>query len=256
MTISKRPKYTSNEGQRDKLPTIERAKEKMEEACELLKATRLFLKVAPYQPKDPNLYIKKAPVVSVDTPKGRELVIAPDIYCEFPNSAKMWVEVKDKPQRAYYPDTGCDVHQYVGFWCVNYYRREPVLLMFIDPELGEMKLEIPNNVKQRFIERLVRFTSNGKPVFYGNWLSHLASYDERTRYPMCSLERSRRIPMKIVYLHVDKMVPFLSANALGKTLVNYQDARLAPEFEVYDKSLRRVVHDPRELSKRAYLDSY
>jgi hypothetical protein len=249
MTLTKRPKYSTPYGQKDKLQSTEASKLKVMDACSLLEKTGAFLAVEPYEPKNQDLYIGDSPGVYVDIPeKGSQLVVAPDIKCKLKVGDIIWVEVKDKPQRVYHPDTGCDIHEWLSFWYINKYRKEPVLFMFIDPPLDEINLGgIRANVRENFIKRYARFAPEGKPAFYGNWLSHLACYDERIKYPKCSFERSRHIPMKIVYFHVDKMISFASTNALKEVILGYQAAREIPEFRVYYQQLRKVISDPEEL---------
>jgi hypothetical protein len=66
-----------------------------------------------YEP-DESLRVNGAPAVRL--PSGK-LAIAPDLKCTLQNGKIFWVEVKDKCQRFYKPDTGADLHQILGFYC-------------------------------------------------------------------------------------------------------------------------------------------
>lgn len=246
MTYTRRRKYSTSQRQKDKPETIEAASQKVIEAKEFIQETKMFPTVSVYKPKKADSYIRDAPAVKISTPKGEKLVIAPDILCKLSNGDTIWVEVKDKPQRFYYPDTGCDEHQFMGYWAINRYRKEPVLFLFIDPPLSEMDLSGLNpRVKENFIRRCKRFVGkNGEPVFYGHWVSYLTKFDKQTGYPKCFPERSRDIPMNIIYFEVRKMVPFHSVKSMKDFLGTYKQAIVAPDFEVFDVSTGKVVKNP------------
>jgi hypothetical protein len=211
LTFSKRSDYSTDVGQKDKFTTMKRAEQRVLLAKKLLEKTGLFETVVPYRPESTEVYIQSAPAIYVNTPKGRKLVIAPDLRCILLNNSHLWIEVKDKPQRFLYPDTGCDTHQYIGYWSVNKFRHEPVLMLFNDLFLEEMTglTRLPRPKREDFIRRCRPFAPDDKPVFYGNWMTILASFDEKTQYPKCFHERSRDMSMKIVYMDVTRMIPFL-----------------------------------------------
>jgi len=249
MTLSKRADYSTAITQKNKITTIEKAKQKVNIACDLLQKTGMFRDVSFYRPDSKKLYIGNAPAIYVDTPKGRKLVIAPDLRCSLLDETYMWVEVKDKPQRFFYPDTGCDAHQYVGFWSVNKYKREPVLMLFTDPPLEEMigLKGLSQDVRESFIRRWKRFAPDDMPVFYGNWIKILAEFDGKSKYPKCFHERSRDKPMKIIYMDIEKMMPFSKIESLRAFIENRTKARDIGEFAVFDVSSKSIIRDPEDL---------
>lgn len=142
--------------------------------------------------------IHNAPAVRI---AGNQLVIAPDLKCVSKGEKVFWVEVKDKSQRFYYPDTGADLHQVLGWYDIWKHLEEPVLLVFRDPPLDSCipKATTTNSEKKQFEKRWRCF--GGKP--YGNWLSHCLLVEER--YPRIFAERSRDMDMYIFYFHISRM---------------------------------------------------
>ena len=110
-----------------------------------------------YEP-DESSRINKAPAVKL--PNGK-LVIAPDLRCQLNNNKTFWIEVKDKCQRFFKPDTGADLHQILGFYQINNELNEPVLMIFQDASKDDCcvttnkkkNLLAFKNFKKRWVDR-------------------------------------------------------------------------------------------------------
>src|SRR2546428_12805613 len=135
-----RTKYTDEKGRQfDKATTIGAARVIVEKAKTILSGTGMFQELNHYQPTDANLQLRGAPALIVDYSQGdRRRVVAPDLRGFLRDGLTVWIEVKDKPQRIKYPDTGADNFQFIGYWAVNTCMGQPVLMMFTDPPLAEM----------------------------------------------------------------------------------------------------------------------
>lgn len=159
-----------------------------------------------YEP-DKDLRINGAPAVKVQNGK---LVIAPDIKCISKKGEVFWIEVKDKCQRFYQPDTGADLHQVLGWYEINKELQEPVLLVFKDASESECTAKKLENMQQAmydnkleiFKQRWNRFSG----ALYGNWLSKCITFSNEPKYPFVTLERTRNMPINIFYFHVDNML--------------------------------------------------
>ena len=149
-----------------------------------------------YEPNS-DLRIAGAPAVKI----GNKLVIAPDLKCETKNGNIFWIEVKDKCQRFFLPDTGADIHQVLGWYDINKHNNEPVLVIFQDPPFQQCI--VAGQDPQWYRRRWDKFSGNP----YGNWLSILTELDNSKQYPKLSPERSRNDSMHICYFHIDKMIP-------------------------------------------------
>lgn len=196
MTLSKRQDYGHNRGmQAPKGTSIERSKRLVKE---IQKALKPFVDSCEMYQSDET--ISGAPAVRID--KNR-LAIAPDLKCISKGGRGFWVEIKDKSQRFYYPDTGADLHQVLGWYDIWGTLNEPVLLVFQDPELESCmpKGTAPNTKRTQFGKRWHQF--EGAP--YGNWLSDCLSIKEN--YPRVFAERSRDLEMCILYFHISSMIP-------------------------------------------------
>ena len=164
--------------------------------------------------------------------------------------------MKDKPQRIKYPDTGADNFQFVGYWAVNAFLREPVLMMFTDPEWEDINpYGYTPAQMDRFRKRWEKFAPGGKPVFYGGWLSGLARYDAATHYPRVSLEHSREEIRGIAYLEVQRMIPLEPEPALSNVLNRAGPAIGMPPFQVFDTKNNRVLLNLDEVWKSPRADS-
>jgi hypothetical protein len=154
-----------------------------------------------YEPNDDNLRIKGAPAVRL--PNGK-LVIAPDLKCTSKSGKVFWVEVKDKCQRFYKPDTGADLHQILGFYQINNELDEPVLMIFQDAALNACFAKTADDTaKQRFTTRWNLF--GGQP--YGNWFCNCIQQNSKFHYPLLALEKSRDNEMYIFYFSVYNLQP-------------------------------------------------
>jgi hypothetical protein len=158
-----------------------------------------------YEPED-DLKISGAPAVKI----GDKLVIAPDLKCISKDGIVFWIEVKDKCQRFYKPDTGADLHQVLGWYQINKQLKEPVLLIFQDSTIEKCTVKKPTNMddttyknlKESFEGRWGKF--NGK--LYGNWLQVCIKKNTINKYPIIAEERSRDMSMTIAYFHLDTMM--------------------------------------------------
>lgn len=116
-----------------------------------------------------------------------------------------WIEVKDKAQRVFFQDTGADLHQVLGWYDINENLKEPVLVIFKDPDYLSCLPKSKNtdeDVIARFKKRWDKFNGD----YYGNWLTSLLKIDKTLKYPCIFSERSRDIDMNILYFHINKMV--------------------------------------------------
>jgi len=244
----KRRKYQDKSGHRqiDKEATAELAEEIEDRALELLCETEFLHGVERYVPTDRSLYRRGSPIVPLPDRAPEEGALAPDLMGSASDGTRIWVEVKEKTQRAFYPDTGCDMHQFIGFWTINHVMAEPVLMMFIDPPIKEIQLPktLKGSKRTDYLDRLRRFSVDGEPAFYGGWLSDLASYDPSTKYPRCYLQWSRKIPMRIVYFEIRKMRSFKDVPALSSVIGEFRAAQRAPPFRVFDMDEKALVEDP------------
>jgi len=240
-----RDRYQEENKQKDKIETKKLSEEPVDKAISLLEKTGKFNILDKYEPKENKYYRNGAPIVKLPGRKLKHGALAPDIRGELKNGSKIWVEVKDKSQRIFYPDTGCDIHQFIGFWTVNKFLEEPVLMMFKDPPLDD--IELPNYLKEskkrQYLKRVRNFYVNGEPGFYGNWLSTLCDFDEDNKYPHCWKQWSRNIPMKIVYFEIRKMVSLEDVENLTKILKDFKSHKSLPQFKVYDDEESKTISD-------------
>jgi hypothetical protein len=179
-----------------------------------------------YEP-DKTLRLSGAPAVKIN----EKLVIAPDLKCTTKNGNIFWIEVKDKCQRFFMPDTGADVHQVLGWYDINKYNKEPVLVIFRDPPLE--KCVVGGQNTDKYTERWNKFS--GQP--YGNWLSNLLVLNNRTSYPKLYPERSRQDVMHICYFHIENMIS-IDLNVLKQKIleVDAQSVPVIPQnFQMYLK---------------------
>jgi len=244
-TWVKRDKYQKAGEQLDKDATVQIAEKTVDDALALLIETNEFLNISKYEPEEESLYIKDSPIVQIESNDGIIKAIAPDIRGELKSGKTIWVEVKDKSQRAFYPDTGCDIHQFIGFWSINKFLMEPVLMMFIDPSSEDISFppKLKGSKKTDYIQRLEKFRIGNEPVFYGNWLSFLSKYEVDTHYPLCSHERSRTIPMQIVYFKISKMKRLGTLREIKTVLRDVLRYVEMPTFQLFDKNENKVISD-------------
>jgi hypothetical protein len=233
LTLSGRDEYSDEEGQKGKEESLEKSKGLVSLAKARLKQTGLFSSIEYYEP-EASSRISGAPAVLVKINGESKLVIAPDLRCKLTSGDVMWVEVKDKPQRYKFPDTGSDAHQHVGFWSVHKYSQEPVLMMFKDNPLPSSQPESLSETQWKdFKSRWRRFAPNDTPEFYGNWLDVLTTYDSARKYPSCRAEHSRNMEMNIIYMDVCKMRPVPDVQSLKALVSEYSGHRQAPDFRVW-----------------------
>ncbi|MBU4502210.1 MAG: hypothetical protein KKA79_06445 [Nanoarchaeota archaeon] len=244
-TWVKRDKYQKAGKQLDKDSTVQIAEKTVDVALALLEETDEFINISKYEPEEETLYIRDSPIVQIESSDGIIKAIAPDIRGEMKSGITIWIEVKDKSQRAFYPDTGCDIHQFIGFWNINKYLKEPVLMMFIDPSPEDIGFppKLKGSKKTDYIQRLKKFRIGEVPVFYGNWLSVLSKYEVATQYPLCCHERSRTIPMQIVYFEISKMKRLGASREIQTLLKDAQIYAEMPTFQLFDKNENKVVND-------------
>lgn len=195
MVINQRNEYGGDGWQAGKRFSVSKSKTLVSEVQALVSP---FLKEClPYTPPKEDC-IGDAPAVRLSTGK---LAIAPDLRCVTLAGKVFWIEVKDKAQRFYFPDTGADLHQVLGWYDIEKDSGEPVLVIFRDPAL-ESCLPRENVAADRlaaFKSRWERFS--GK--FYGNWLS--TCLERHPKYPRIMTERSREMEMNILYFPVSSM---------------------------------------------------
>lgn len=151
-----------------------------------------------YEPSQ-DLRIHNAPAVRLPNEK---LVIAPDLKCTTNDGKIFWIEVKDKCQRFFRPDTGADLHQILGFYQINNILNEPVLMIFRDDTLQQCYgKNADDSSKTQFKKRWDLF--QGEP--YGNWIDQCILPSNPPRYPLLSFEKSRGMHMYIFYFHVNNL---------------------------------------------------
>ncbi len=201
--LNRRKHYTdSSITQGDKINSINKSKEFVEE---VIKTFSPFLKVCIEY--DGETKINGAPAVDLGDNKK---AIAPDVYCELNDNRKFWIEVKDKPQRFFHPDTGADIFQVLGWYYISKIRKEPILVIFKDPDLNSC---LPNfKVDKNLIEKFTLRWENFGGHMYGNYLSELLQISDG--YPKISEERSRDLSISIFYFSIKKMID-LSINVEG-----------------------------------------
>lgn len=238
-TLSGRNGYSKENGTQEcKEKTIKLSNPKEAEICGILGDTNLFPKIEVYTPKD--LLPGGTPAVKVNTGKKEELVCAPDIRCFINENDFFWVDVKDKPQRYYHPDTGCDIHQYMSYYKINRFKNEPVLLFFKDPSWDTLLEGMKKFAFGGRLERLIdgfkprwgKFAPEEKPFWYGNWFNVLCTYDEELKYPICRPEHTRDMPMDICYMHVSKMVSYANNETLTTLLKDFENQKDTPDFKI------------------------
>jgi|LWDU01.1.fsa_nt_gi hypothetical protein len=197
-----------------------------------------FLKSCEEYEPDESLRINKAPAVKVNN----GLAIAPDLRC-ITNSGKIfWIEVKDKCQRAYFRDTGADLHQVLGWYDINKECHEPVLMVFCDASFEEcLPKEKQNDANFIAMYRPHWDKFSGRP--YGNWLSVCLTEDE-TSYPKIFDEHTRDSQAYICYFDINKLLPL---DEIWKDLVDQIESNTVPrvsnkfEIKMQEKSIRKIA---------------
>lgn len=193
MTLNQRKEYDDNtEGQGSKKNALVKANDFVDTVMSgigpLLAACTKY---------ESELKLSNAPAVQLP---GGKLAIAPDVKCVTKKGKVFWIEVKDKSQRFFYPDTGADLFQVYGWYNIAKFYGEPVYVLFKDPAFESCLPEKTDPVKkEQFRKRWDLF--GGAP--YGGWLSDLLVPDER--YPRIFPERSRELFMYILYFRVARM---------------------------------------------------
>lgn len=190
--------HTHNK-QENKNASISSSKILVETIQKIILKTKRVISCEQYEPNQ-SLRINKAPAVRL--PNGK-LVIAPDLKCKLDNNKIFWIEVKDKCQRFFKPDTGADLHQLLGFYQINNELNEPVLMIFKDASRDDCNVVTNKNknIENNFIKRWELF--NGEP--YGEWLNNCLILDKRNKYPLVAFERSRKIPIFIFYFYINNL---------------------------------------------------
>lgn len=195
--LNQNDKYNKNNcGQAGKWYSIKKSKVLVRQVKEMFEP---YLKSCEeYEPEE-DLRINQAPAVKVNG----KLVIAPDLKCTTFDDKIFWVEVKDKAQRFYFSDTGADLHQVLGWYDINYYLQQPVLIIFKDPDLEKC---MPKNVKNdNLIKNFKKRWESFDGDLYGGWLNNLIKIDSTKKYPCIYKERSREQEMYILYFDINKM---------------------------------------------------
>lgn len=193
-----------------------------------------------YEP-DMSLRIAGAPAVRL--PNGK-LVIAPDLRCLLKDGRTFWVEVKDKCQRFYKPDTGADLHQILGFYQINKILHQPVLMVFQDAKEEECLVKNANETqKKKFKQRWLKF--EGEP--YGGWIKECLTLDKNNNYPLVAFEKSRTVPIFIFYFSVYKLKKLDFTNILST--IN-DSCRIDTEIAAY----RKMVDNGMELCNKKDLE--
>lgn len=233
MTVTGRKTYTKSGGvQTGKDDSIHEAKGLVSEVHALL--APLLKSCEIYEP-DEKSRIKGAPAVALPNLK---LAIAPDLKCETRGGNTFWVEVKDKPQRVYFPDTGADVHQVLGWYDIQRATAHPTLLVFRDPPIETMRQgTAPADVWSRFQERIKRYS--GK--LYGGWLSEALVY--RSNHPMICAERSRDMPMHIFYFHVDNLRPIGDLARYPADVDENKVPHLPSELKAFYRDEKKIISE-------------
>lgn len=228
--------------QSDKVSSVKKSKELVNEVYNLVKTHLKECEI--YEPNN-ELRIHDAPAVKL--PSGK-LAIAPDIRCKTSNNKIFWIEVKDKAQRVYFPDTGADLHQVLGWYDINKELEQPVLIIFKDPDCNSClpRNPVKKDVEERFKERWNKFQGE----MYGEWLSILLCLDEDKKYPCVFEERSRNIKMNILYFQVSKMRKIKDEleDIIKNVDMNIKDIQVYKRNEDKSKSLL----EEKELRKLAY----
>lgn len=204
---------------------------------QLFKTNTDIKSIEQYEPNE-TLRINGAPAVKLPT---GELVIAPDLKCELKDGTIFWIEVKDKCQRFFKPDTGADLHQILGFYQIDFCLNQPVLMVFQDSTLTRCSVSnASDTLKEKFRKRWELF--NGEP--YGNWLRNCLILNDNSKYPMIAKERSRDLEMYIFYFNIytlGKIDPIKCLNTLKDVkkieIKAYADQSLLSFEELYTKSI-------------------
>lgn len=256
-TLSGRNGYSKENGtQEDKGKTLRLANPKESEVMGILAETGLFSVIESYEAKE--FLSGNTPAIKVKTGENEELVCAPDIRCFINEKDFFWVDVKDKPQRFFGPDTGCDIHQYISYYKINKYNKEPVLLFFKDPPLNALLSNIDNfnigdkrkeQIKKDFSYRWNLFASDGKPYWYGNWLDFLSLYSDELGYPLCLTHRSRDMEMDICYMNVFLMQSYADRDSFTKLLKDYEKHRNVPDFKIKHQNFG-IIEDISRMDER------
>lgn len=199
MVLNKNDRYKhSGKFQASKKYSLGKSKELVKEIQSMFKP---YLKECEeYEPNE-KLRIHGAPAVMLPS---QNLAIAPDLKCLTHDNRTFWIEVKDKAQRFFFPDTGADLHQVLGWYDINRFLNEPVLVIFKDPDYESClpKGEVKDSYIKNFKNRWNKFEGS----YYGNWLNELMKLDYKLKYPcIFTDERSREMEMNILYFHVNKM---------------------------------------------------
>ncbi len=171
-----------------------------------------------------NSEIKLGNAPAVELPNGKK-AIAPDILCLTKNGKRFWIEVKDKSQRFFHPDTGADLFQVYGWYNINKFLGEPVFVLFKDPPFDDClpRTKVSDDRISSFKSRWINF--GGSP--YGSWLSNCMALTEN--YPRIFKERTRNEMMYIIYFSVFSLAKVTSWEAIIKqvdegVIQNVQDS--------------------------------
>lgn len=242
--LNRRKDYSkSSTKQGDKESSLKKSKDFVREVISIFSP---FLKVCNEYEGDSK--INGAPAVDLGEDKK---AIAPDVYCELKDGRKFWIEVKDKPQRFFHPDTGADIFQVLGWYYISKLRKEPVLVIFRDPDLNSCLpgFKVDKSLIDKFTLRWELFS--GK--YYGNYLSELLHFSKN--YPKISEERSRNLTLSIFYFSINKMID-LSTNTsklIDDLTSNYDDYVVKDELEAFSEIDNKKVGEKRirEITKES-----
>jgi len=250
-TLSGREGYSKLNGtQENKDKTLELSMNAQSDVLGILSDTNLFSKVEIFEAEEK--LSGNTPAVRVNIAEKEELVCAPDIKCYVNDDEFFWVDVKDKPQRYFYPDTGCDIHQYMSYYKINRFRNEPVLLFFRDGSWKSLESgwkKLPSYKQEDFKMRWNMFAPNEKSFWYGHWFDVLCNYDEGLKYPICRSEHTRDMPMDICYMHVGEMVAYADKESFMDLLRDFQNHTKAPDFKIRHITLG-VIEDISRMDER------
>lgn len=231
-------------GQADKDSSLLLSKKLVVEVKELFEPYLLSCEL--YEPER-NLRIGNAPAVEING----KLVVAPDIKCITKTGQVFWIEVKDKPQRFYYSDTGADLHQVLGWYDINKFLKQPVLVIFKDPDLNAC---VPQNASCEKIEQFEKRWGLFKGAIYGGWLMDLLYYDNKAKYPCIFAERSRNIIMNILYFDISRMIKINNIQEIVLNINNIilQDLKVFKmEYLNYGRKGKRQINED-EIRRLSY----
>jgi hypothetical protein len=210
--------YIHTKEQENKNDSISTSKKLVKDIQKIFLENQEILSCEEYEPDD-SLRINGAPAIKL--PNGK-LVIAPDLKCKMIDGTIFWIEVKDKCQRFFKPDTGADLHQVLGFYQINKLLKEPVLMVFKDASFNECSVSgenISDELKLKYKNRWNLF----KGLPYANWLNNCLSIDNLNKYPMINEEKSRNISMYIFYFHINSFKLLDVKEVLEEKIIDIQD---------------------------------